>query len=159
MGDIKMCIGSVESVEVSEFYPKGRKMRCSQCLYGNRNYCPAGITKLCNEHLGWLPDWRYKFTREIREYKLNHDRTLLFEIIDNEDYFDRDVDENGDEARWYVHCEVCGYIPTDEAGADVCIHTEHLVSYNYCFSELEILKIKDDRREAKYMEYVFDAAW
>ena len=151
-----MCIGNVEKIDVSEFHLTGRKMKCFECLYGSRNNCPAGITKYCGEYLGWLTGWRYEYSRRVRELKICHDQTLFFDIIDNEDYFDRDSDENGDDARWYVYCDVCGYIPYDRIAYDKCINKEHFVSCNYCYSEIEINAMKEERKYADLIKYDLD---
>lgn len=146
-----MCIGNVEIVKTSEFYPMGRKMKCSECLYGNRNNCPMGITKKCGEYLGWLCNWKYEITSRIKDFKLNHDKTLFFEIIDNEDYYDKDKDENGDDARWYIYCDECGYIQYKRTAYDRCVDNEHFVQCNYVFTEVEIHQMKDSKKYSDLM--------
>lgn len=147
-----MTIGKVKHVKMSEFYCKGKKMKCSECLYGNRNNCPAGITKYCGEYLGWLNNWKYEFIGKIREMKMLHDKTLFFEIIDDVSYFDVDEDENGDDARWYVYCDVCGYIPYTAKAFDECMSKEHFVSCNYYYTEVEIWKMKEDKEYSDMLE-------
>jgi len=149
-----MTVGIVEQVEVSEFYRMGRKMKCSECLYGNRNNCPAGITKMCSEHLAWLTGWKYKFTRRIRDYKMNHDQTLFFEIIDNEGYFDRGKDENGVMLRWYVYCDVCGYLPYTTSAFNECKSKGHHVAHDHYYSEMEIFEMKEEK---KYADWLWDS--
>ena len=148
-----MCIGNAERVKTSEFYPTGRKMKCSDCLYGNRNNCPSSLSKRCGEYLGWLRNWKYEISYAIRKQKRCHDMTLLFEIIDNEKYYDRDKDENEDDARWYIYCHECGYIPYKRSAFDECMNKDHFVQCDYVFSEVEIIKMKEDK---KYSDWMID---
>ena len=151
-----MCIGNVERVKTSEFYPTGRKMKCSDCLYGNRNNCPSSLSKRCGEYLGWLRNWKYEMSYAIRKQKRCHDMTLLFEIIDNEDYYDYNKDENDDEARWYMHCNECGYIPYKRAAYDKCMENEHFVQCNYIFTIVEIQLMKEDKKYSDWMKDEYD---
>ena len=148
-----MTIGNVERVKPSEFYPTGRKMKCSDCLYGNRNNCPSSLSKRCGEYLGWLRNWKHEMSYGIRKQKKWHDMTLLFEIIDNKEYYDKDKDENNDDARWYIHCRKCGYIPYKRSAFDECMNKDHFVQCDYVFSEIEIQNMKENK---KYSDLMID---
>ena len=151
-----MTIGNVDIVKTSEFYPKGRKLKCSVCLYGSSQNCPIGIVKRCSEYLGWLHKWKYEFISSVKDIKTSWDKTSLFEIIDNKDYYDRDKDESDDDARWYVYCDTCGYIPYKRSAFDECMNKDHFVQCNYVFSEIEIQKMIEDKKYSDWMKDEYD---
>lgn len=151
-----MTIGEVEIVKTSEFYPKGRKLKCSDCLYGSSQTCPGSIAKRCGEYLGWLPKWKYELTVSIRKVKTLWDKTSLFEIIDNKDYYELDQNEKGVEERWYVYCHECGYIPYKRSAYEKCISKAHFVQCDFCFSQVEIQKMKEDKKYSDMMRYDLD---